>query len=219
MADLNPPKTSWIQTIVALTPLILGLLVTGVGAAFTQVYNYRQLQLNQLSALDKFRALLVSEKPEEREFAYASFAALGYENLALKMISLKQDGAGRAVAQEISTSGTPAARSAATDVLATIPAQVYIHIGDEGVRSKSDVISKNLAVSGFQPMGTENVAGKAGTPNTTQVRYFNEADKSNAESIAALLKVQGAKDATTTRLGNLKAKPGTIEIWLGKDVQ
>ncbi len=217
MADVHPPKKTWLEVIAMLTPLILGLLVTGVGAAFTQVYNYRQLQLNQLTALDKFRRLLVSERPEEREFAYASFAALGYEDLALKMISLKQDGAGRAVAQEISTSGSASSRTTANAVLATIPSQVYLHIGDESERAKSRELSEALVAAGFQPMGTENVAAKGGTPNSTQIRYFNEADKQSAEAVTAVLKGQGVTEAKATLMGNLKAPQGTIEIWLGKE--
>ncbi len=216
MADTPPQKKTWLEVIAMLTPLILGLLVTGVGAAFTQVYNYRQLQLNQLAALDKFRSLLVSERPEEREFAYASFAALGYENLALKMISLKQDGAGRAVAQEISMSGSAASQTTANAVLATLPSQVYLHIGDESEREKSRAISEALAAAGFQPMGTENVAAKGGTPDNTQVRYFNEADKQSAEAVTTVLRGQGVTEATAKLLGNLKAPQGTIEIWLGR---
>ncbi len=219
MAESPAQKKSWIEVLAVLTPLILGLLVTGVGAAFTQVYNYRQLQLNQLAALDKFRSMLVSDKPEEREFAYASFAALGYEELALKMISLKQDGAGRAVAQEISISGAANARSTATAVLAMIPAQVYLHVGDEEARSKSDTIARKLSAAGFQAMGTENIAGKAGTPNSTQVRFFHEADKPNADAITSLLHSQGIADAAAVNKNNLKARPGTIEVWFGKDTK
>src|SRR4051812_9011951 len=101
-------KKAWWEIVATLTPLMIGLGVTGVGAYFTQVYNFQQLQLNQLSALDKFRTLLVSESPSDREFAYASFAALGYEGLAVKLIKLKQDSAGRAVAQDIKSGATGA---------------------------------------------------------------------------------------------------------------
>ncbi|HMY97961.1 MAG TPA: hypothetical protein PL000_20615 [Anaerolineales bacterium] len=219
MSEASPQRRSWIETLSSLTPLILGLLVTGVGATFTQIYNYRQLQLNQLAALDKFRPLLTSEKPEEREFAYASFAALGYDELALKMISLKNDGAGRAVVQDISASGAGIAKVTATQILQSIPARVYLHIGEESLRPVGNAVVQALSQAGLQPMGIENISGKAGVPNQTQVRFFNDADRPVAESVASLLTAQGVKGVVTVNNQGLKAKPGTIEVWFSKEIQ
>jgi hypothetical protein len=190
-----------------------------VGAYFTQVYNYRQLQLNQLAALDKFRPLLVSDNPYDREFAYASFVALGYEDLALKIIRVKADSAGRAVAQDIQLSGSSAAKVAASAALASLPAQVYIQIGTESQRAKARELSTALQQSGFQTLGIENVAGKAESPKTSEVRYFNDDDKQPAEAIAAVLRQQGVKDAQSRRITFLKARPGSIEVWLANDTQ
>ena len=218
MPDVPTPRKSWLDVLASLTPLILGVLVTGLGAFFTQVYNYRQLQLNQLTALDKFRPLLVSEKPDEREFAYASFAALGYEALALKMIDLKRDGAGRAVAQEIKSTGDATVKAAAAKTLAKIPAQIFLHIGDEAQRAKGNTLAAALQGAGYQPMGIENVSGRAGVPAKSQVRFFNEGDKANAEAVADLLRQQGIADVAAQQIGGLKARPGTIEVWLSRNV-
>jgi len=218
MPDPSVPRKSWLDVLSSLTPLILGMLVTGLGAFFTQVYNYRQLQLNQLTALDKFRPLLVSEKADEREFAYASFAALGYEALALKMIDLKRDGAGRAVALEIKSSGDATVKAAATETLAKIPAQVFLHIGDEGQRAKGNALALALQGAGYQPMGIENVSGRAGVPAKSQVRFFNEGDKANAEAVADLIRQQGIPDVAAQQIGGLKARPGTIEVWLSRNL-
>ena len=119
--DASSKNKAWWEIIVALTPLILGICVTGVGAFFTQVYNFRQLQINQLAVLEKFRPLLISENPYDREFAYASFAALGYEGLAVKLIQLKQDSAGRPVVQEIKLSGSGTAKAEALATLSSLP--------------------------------------------------------------------------------------------------
>ena len=35
----------------SLTPLIIGLSVTGVAAVFTHIYNFRQLQLAQIQSI------------------------------------------------------------------------------------------------------------------------------------------------------------------------
>jgi hypothetical protein len=41
MADPDRKKDRW-NKIASVTPLILGIAVTGVGAFFTQIYNFRQ---------------------------------------------------------------------------------------------------------------------------------------------------------------------------------
>lgn len=104
-------KDPW-DKISSITPLLLGVAVTGIGAFFTQVYKYRQLQLNQITALEKLRPLLTSDKPEDREFGYASFAALGYEDVAVRIIQIKKDQSGRPILIELQkSSGNPQLQS------------------------------------------------------------------------------------------------------------
>lgn len=113
-------KDVW-DKLASVTPLVLGIAVTGVGALFTQIYNYRQLQLNQITALDKLRPLLTSDKPEEREFGYASFAALGYEEVAVRIIQIKQDQSGRTVLVALKkSSGDRQLQAEATDALKSL---------------------------------------------------------------------------------------------------
>lgn len=102
------------------TPLLIGFLVTGVGAVFTQIYNYQQLQLNQILALEKLRPLLVSEKPEDREFGYVSFAALGYEETAIKIIAIKRDQSGREVLLQLKKTGDQSIKANASDALKSL---------------------------------------------------------------------------------------------------
>jgi len=117
MADNG--KDIW-DKIGSITPLVLGLAVTGVGAFFTHLYDYHQLQLNQIEALDKLRPLLVSDKPEEREFGYASFTALGYEKIAIQIIKLKQDESGRAILVELGKTGSPEIKAQADSALSSL---------------------------------------------------------------------------------------------------
>ena len=113
----------------ALTPLIIGILVTGVGAVFTHIYNFRQLQLNQIAALDKLRPLLTMESPQDREFAYTSFVALGYEKLAIRLIELQKDQTGRNVLTQLATTGPAETREKATAALRTLDeAQKLVNI-------------------------------------------------------------------------------------------
>lgn len=213
-AEKKSTTKPWHEILASLTPLIVGICVTGVGTFFSHVYNDRQLQLNQLTALDKFRPLLISENPFDREFAYASFVALGYEELALKLMQLKQDSAGRAVAQDIAASSSGAAKSEASAALEKIPAQVYLHIADEGQRDKAKAVQQNILEKGFTVPGIENVSGRAELPRNTSVRYFNEQDKASAESIVNSLKSQGLNSASAKYYSGLKARPGSIEVWM-----
>jgi len=121
MSDPDKIKDVW-DKLAALTPLIIGLAVTGVGAIFTHLYNFHQLQLSRIQALDKLRSLLVSEKPEDREFGYASFVALGYEKLAIRLIALKKDESGRSVLTQLQQSGSPEVKASAGATLEVLDA-------------------------------------------------------------------------------------------------
>jgi hypothetical protein len=213
--DTIPAKKTWYEILIALTPLIVGIGVTGVGAYFTQVNNDRQLQMNELNALDKLRPMLMSENPLDREFAYASFVALGHEQLALKLMRLKKDSAGREVAARIQASSDSSddTRTAAAAVVKSIPVQVFVHIAAEDQRPHAAALIQALESEGYSVPGIENIAGKATLPKRTNVRYFNPQDKATADSIAGILRKQGIDDAYPYAVTHLNARPGSLEIW------
>ncbi len=144
MAD-SPKQKDWWDKIAAITPLILGLAVTGVATLFTQIYNFHQLQLNQIVALDKLRPLLTSDKPEEREFGYASFAALGYKDIAIQIIKVKQDQSGRPLLNELAKSGSPEIRDDAKSALKGLDeANRLVNISEFGTPNPSkDLIGQH----------------------------------------------------------------------------
>ena len=219
MSDDTPKKKLWYEILVSLTPLLIGVFVTGGGAYFTKVYNDRQLQLNQLAALDKFRPLLVSENPVDREFAYASFAVLGYEQLAVRIISLKRDVAGRAVVQDIKLSGPADVKASASAALAALPIQIFLHIASSAQEARAKHVALALEEAGFKTMGVENVTGKANPPSRPQVRYFNGEDKQFADAVRDLLKREGMTDVEVQQITFLKARPGSLEIWFSLDTR
>lgn len=212
----NTPRKPWYEVLASLTPLIIGIGVTGVGAFYTQVSNSRQLQLNQITALDKFRPLLTSENDADREFAYASFAALGYEGLALKIIQSKRDAAGRGVVEAIKESGSTSDRVEASAALNSIPARVYIHIGQDAQRSTAKALDETLRHMNFSVPGIERVGA---VPDKTSVRYFNVEDRPAAESITAALRQGGISDAVTQQVTRYKVRPGSLEVWLSASVK
>lgn len=219
MPDDAPKKKPWHEILVSLSPLLIGVFVTGGGAYFTKVYNDRQLQLNQLAALDKFRPLLVSENPADREFAYASFAVLGYEQLAVRIINLKRDVAGRAVVQDLKLTGSTDVKASASAALAALPIQVFLHIASSTQEARARLLTLTLEAAGFKAMGVENVTGKANPPSRPQVRYFNGLDKQYADEIRDLLKREGIADAEVLPMEFLKARPGSLEIWFSVDTR
>lgn len=214
----------FIDKIIPLTPLILGFIVTGSGVYFTNDYNSRQVQLNEFNALEKYCLQLSSEKPVEREFAYAMFVALHYEKLALRIIGIKKDPAGRDIAEEIKKSGSTSEQADASVVLSIIPTRVFLQISNKTQRTKAAEISLILKQHGYDvPTGIENVAGKATPENVTTVRYFYDDDGPAAYAIVALLKENGFKDATTKVIDDKelkkKAKQGNVEIWFAANTQ
>jgi hypothetical protein len=219
MSKENKKKKAWWEIVSALTPLILGVCVTGVVAFFTQVYNYRQLQLNQITVLDKLKPQLISENAYEREFAYASFTAFGYEDLALKLMKAQQDAAGRSVAQQIQLSGTIAAKSEAKATLSSLPIQVYIQIANDKQRMKAEAIRVILQEKGYVVPEIENVEGKLDLPRKPNVRYFNDQDKPIADGIVAILIEQGLSSAHAEQVSRYKVKPGSLEILFSPDAK
>jgi HEAT repeat protein len=142
MSD-SPKQKDWWDKIASITPLILGLAVTGLATLFTQIYNFHQLQLNQIIALDKLRPLLTSDKPEEREFGYASFAALGYKDVAVQIIKVKQDQSGRPLLNELAKSGSPEIRADAANALKGLDeANRLVNISEFGTPDPSEDLLK-----------------------------------------------------------------------------
>ncbi len=132
MTNEENKKDIW-DKMAAVTPLLLGILVTGVGAVFTHVYNFQQLQLNQIDALDKLRPLLTAENLQDREFAYSSFVALGYERLAIRLIEIQRDQTGRSVLVQLKNTGTKETRAKASAALEVLDeAQKLVNIFEFG---------------------------------------------------------------------------------------
>ncbi len=219
MTDNAAPKKTWYDILIALTPLIVGIGVTGVGAYFTQVNNYRQLQSNELAALDKLRPLLISDDPVDREFAYASFVALGHEDLALKLMRLKQDSAGRAVAQRMQATSGGAMQSQALAALRAIPAEIYIHIASESQRARAAALAEALRRSGYSIAPIERKTDIATHPARDNLLYFNAQDKAAADKVAAVLREHGMKEVAVDEIAHNRARPGSLELWFAASEQ
>src|SRR5215475_1932980 len=110
MAD-EKRKDLW-DKIGTVTPLLLGALVTGGAAVFGAIHNSKQDKLAEITALERFQPRLNSEDPAEREFGYAAFAALGYEEVALRLIRFRKDREAEAFVASIKRSNSNLAAQA-----------------------------------------------------------------------------------------------------------
>lgn len=229
----------WFEILGVLSPLIIGVVVTGGASYFGSRFNERQLeiskdnndkqlalnsqnvqqqmQINQISMLERFRPYLLSSDASEREFAYASFSILGQEELALRIMKIKGDIAGKPVALDILQTGSTAARKAAATTLEAITPRVSIHFGQEWQKDWATSLASSLKSSGFKVPDIENVSGVANSPKITNVRYFNETDKDTADSIAAMLRKEGFEGAKSYRVAQFLNKPGDLEVWFSAD--
>jgi hypothetical protein len=108
----------------SLSPFLSTVLISGAATFATMAYNENQLKLSQIEALDKYRTYLVSEKPEEREFGYQSFIALGYEPFVVKLIKARKDSAGISTLISIDNSKPDSKKQAeatADDIMRSAP--------------------------------------------------------------------------------------------------
>lgn len=136
-------KDIW-DKISSISPLIIGIVATLVGAYFTNIYNSRQLQLNQIAALDKLRPLFTTQNPQDREFAYSSFVALGYQDLAIRLIEIQGDQKGRNVLTQLKRTGPIETRVKAETALQTLDVQMLANISEGRRHIVREIVSALL---------------------------------------------------------------------------
>lgn len=119
-------KKSFIDILSSLSPLLSGVLIAAVGTSATIWYNKRQMHINHLNSLDKYRPYVTSDNPVERLFGYRAFADLGEEEFVIELISAKKDSAGFNVLRNIVELGVDKAsiasikaESTANEIMAT----------------------------------------------------------------------------------------------------
>jgi hypothetical protein len=95
-------------------------------------------------------------------------------------------------------------------------ARIYLLAGNKEKASEFNNLRSELAVAGFAVIGAKSLIDP-GRPDLPEIRYFHAADKVQAERIAEYMRFKlSTGTLQATQYQDAKAKPGYIEIWLGK---
>lgn len=92
--------------------------------------------------------------------------------------------------------------------------KVFIHIGSESQRSNMVKLQESIKRIGFLTPGIELIDKISALPLNPNVRYFNEEDTEAAIEVVEQLKAIGYSTAYPYRVKHLKARSGTLEVWL-----
>ncbi|HSF95531.1 MAG TPA: hypothetical protein VLA52_10950, partial [Thermohalobaculum sp.] len=125
----------------SISMLISGGLIAAVGVIATIIYDNRQLKLAQIEALDKYRVQLLSDNPAERVFSYEAFVALGYAELAAKLIAVRNDPAGESVLVQLAENPDSKVREIAKQGLLSLDDQRRIRSIVDVFETGSDQIN------------------------------------------------------------------------------
>lgn len=100
-----------------------------------------------------------------------------------------------------------------------LPPRVYIQIANEQQRAAAQTLVAKLNLNKFVTPGIENVSGKASSPDQTQVRYYKDEDKPEAQKLIGILKTLNSglpiKD-TPIKINSTGTRPRHYEIWFAK---
>lgn len=95
-------------------------------------------------------------------------------------------------------------------------ARVYVLTGRSNGVSDMNDLSADLKTSGYSVLGSKYLFDE-GRPTVPEIRYFNGSDKRQADVLQEFLKFRlGRKDVSEKQYFVSTAKPGYIEVWLGK---
>jgi hypothetical protein len=95
-------------------------------------------------------------------------------------------------------------------------ARVYLLAGKKEKANDFQSLKEELGLAGFSIVGAR-LKEDAGRPDHPEVRYFNGGDKEQSEKIAEFMRFRlNTKELLASEYKDPTAKPGYIEIWLGR---
>lgn len=115
---------------------------------------------------------------------------------------------------EVKKAGVPQVKSALSPPVID-NARVYLLAGSAKLASGFDDWKQKLAAAGFPVIGQQKI-DDPGRPLTPEVRFFNDEDAAQASAIAGSVSESLGTRVPANPYKDASAKPGYIEIWLGK---
>lgn len=218
----KPPKDAW-DKVTALSGLSSGILVALIGFYATNVYSRRQkaseerrrdqeILISQIQTVEKFIPHLASDNEQTKGAALIAIAALGNEELAVKLATaFKGTGATRALTEIASAGGETLAGQNAkrvlVDVLASLQTRVVAFYVSGSRRASGFFVSADgLVVTTAHAVANEN-------PSQFQVKL-----PSGRMSPMTLVRVDETRDLallkadTEEQLTPLDLSPAILEL-------
>jgi hypothetical protein len=166
----NNPKKDFFDKLSSLS----GVFIAFAAFMATYLYNGNQIKLQELKTkseikateiqmLEKCMKYITSEKPKEREFGYSIFSNMGYQELAISLIDIKNDSAGINVVKNIAKSSDHTLSNYATKVLSKLSLS-------------SDPKEKIKQIVNFFETGDINKSPGFVTKERLDTAYFREAE-------------------------------------------
>jgi hypothetical protein len=119
-------RTPWYEVLSKLSPLVLGIFITGGGAWATNRVQEGQLQLSQVNSLFLFLPKMQSKNAAECVSAFEAFTGDSLEQLVVHIIDRTKEPCGRPKLRAVAQSANRETRELAENALRNLPIQVFM---------------------------------------------------------------------------------------------
>lgn len=193
-------------------PLNTTVLVAVIGGLVTVFTGYYQIQANRELERTKYESQMILRALEPAD------SAERVRRLAFLVHAGLLDDPGGKIQRLAQSADLPRFQPTAPTLAAPIVenARVFLLAGTAAKLGMRPGLQDSLAKAGFAVLGAKPLVDPE-RPRGPEVRYFNESDRAQADSIAAFLHRRDPLQADRGALyPDPTAKAGYIEIWLGQ---
>lgn len=201
------------------SPLVLGVFAAAIAAGGNAVVSYtnataqRELE-NQKAEQARILEMIKTGDPDKAAENLRFLVDAGL----VTDVPLKQRVSEFLAARKPGSGPTLPSAAAAPKLTSPIieNARVYLLAGKKEFVSTFPALREELGAAGFAIVGAR-FKEDSGRPDLPEVRYFNASDKEQAERIAEVMRFRlNTKALLASEYKDPTAKPGYIEIWLGR---
>jgi hypothetical protein len=218
------PATPWYEVLSKLTPLLIGICVTGTGLWVSTGLQQRQLELTQIQSLSNFLPKVYSNRPQECLSAFESFVGERFNELLIDIMDRTAEPCGRPRLQSLVNQTRGPMQQRALRALRDLPVQVFLnYTGDRRQGQQAKTLGKCIDAYGinddadplrFSYRGPiEKLMRAKEAPAQPEIRYFIQSDREEADVVAGMYaRLIGGQPEV--KFLPLMARPGTLEVWM-----